>query len=99
MINESTIRCWWDVFKKEKPLTEIRIMGGKKTFSGYFTDCETMLEHIRQYDGMGIYATINEIKESCYGRTQHDTIIANPKSTTNDNDITLEVFLVFKDVL
>ena len=87
MINESTIRCWWDVFKKEKPLTEIRIMGGKKTFSGYFTDCETMLEHIRQYDGMGIYATINEIKESCYGRTQHDTIIANPKSTTNDNDI------------
>lgn len=87
MINEQTIRCWWDIFKKENPLTEIRILGNGKTFSGYFTDCETMLSQLKNYDGYGIYATINEIKESCYGRGQHDIIVQKPKATTNDNDI------------
>ena len=87
MINEREIRKWWDVFKKDNPLTEIRILGNGKTFSGYFTDCETMISKLNLYDGFGIYATINEIKESCYGRSQHDTIISRPKSTTNDGDI------------
>lgn len=87
MIDEKSIRQWWSIFKTENPLTEIRILGNGKTFSGYFTDCETMLSQIKQYDGMGIYATINAIKESCYGRTQHDAIIQRPKSTTNDSDI------------
>lgn len=87
MIDEKTIRIWWEIFKNDHPLTEIRILGGGKTFSGYFTDCETMLNQLRAYDGFGIYATINEIKESCYGRTQHDIIVSRPKSTTNDSDI------------
>lgn len=87
MLDERTIRQWWDLFKKDKPLTEIRILGNGKTFSGYFTDCETMLSQLKAYDGFGIYATINEIKESCYGRSQHDIILSRPKSTTNDGDI------------
>lgn len=87
MIDDKTIRQWWALFKTDKPLTEIRILGNGKTFSGYFTDCETMLSQLKLYDGYGIYATINEIKESCYGRSQHDIIIQRPKSTTNDSDI------------
>lgn len=87
MINERTIRIWWDVFKKDCPLTEVRILGQGKTYSGYFTDPEVMLSQLRNYDGLGIYATINEVKESCYGRSQHDVIIQKPKSTTNDSDI------------
>lgn len=87
MINERTIRIWWDVFKKDCPLTEVRILGKGRAFSGYFTDPEVMLSQLRNYDGFGIYATINEVKESCYGRAQHDVIIPKPKSTTTDSDI------------
>ena len=87
MIDEKKIRQWWDVFKTDHPLTEFRILGRNKTFSGYFTDIEKAIPFLRQYDGYGIYATFNEVKESCYGRTQCDQIIDRPKSTTNDADI------------
>ena len=87
MINEKTIHLWWDIFKKDHPLTEIRILGQGKTFSGYFTAPEVMLSQLANFDGYGIYATINDVKSSCYGRAQHDTIVQKPKSTTNDNDI------------
>lgn len=89
MIDEKTVKLWWDLFKSESPLTEIRILGQGKTFSGYFTDEATMMEELKKndYNGFGIYATINKVKDSCYGRSQHDTIIQKPKSTTNDNDI------------
>lgn len=87
MIDERKIREWWDVFKTDCPLTEFRILGRGKTFSGYFTDIEKAIPFLRKYDGYGIYATFNEVKESCYGRTQCDQIVDRPKSTTNDNDI------------
>lgn len=94
MIDERTIRQWWDVFHREAPLTEIRVLSGKKNFSGYFKDVDTMIAQLRQYDGFGIYATLNEVKEACYGRTQMDTIIQAPKSTTNDNDIAARRWLL-----
>lgn len=88
MIDERTIRQWWDIFKKDAPLTEVRILSQNKTFSGYFTDVETMLPQLKLFDGQGgIYATLNEVKDSCYGRTQKDAIQARPKSTTSDTDI------------
>lgn len=87
MINEQSVRQWWGVFKADNPLTEIRILGNGKTFSGYYTDVESILRDIRQYDGYGIYATINAVKESCYGRFQHDCMVQKPKETTSDNDI------------
>lgn len=87
MINEQSIRQWWDVFKATNPLTEVRILGNGKTFSGYYTDVDSLLRDIRQYDGYGIYCTINAIKDSCYGRTQRDCIVPRPKATTSDNDI------------
>lgn len=87
MINENTIRQWWDIFKAPSMLTEVRVLGHGKTFSGYFTDPETLIEKIGLYDGYGLYATINEVKESCYGRTQHDVILGKVKATTSDSDI------------
>ena len=87
MINEQEIRRWWDTFKKDEPLTEIRILGSGRTFSGYYTDPEKLIADIKAYDGYGIYATINAVKDSCYGRTQHDCIIPKPKATTSDGDI------------
>ena len=87
MIDDKTIRRWWSIFREETPLTEIRILGNGKTFSGYFSDPEAVIAAVKQYDGYGIYATINAIKESCYGRSQHDTILSRPKSTTSDGDI------------
>ena len=87
MIDEQSIRCWWHALKREGQLVEVRVLGGGKTFSGYFTDVEVMLEALRPYDGYGIYATVNPVKESCYGRTQHDAILPKPKATTSDADI------------
>ena len=87
MIDEKSIRQWWDIFKKDAPLTEIRVLSGKKNYSGYFNDVETMIGQVRAYDGCGIYATLNEVKAACYDRTQHDVILPSPKSTTSDNDI------------
>ena len=90
MIDEATIRQWWDIFKSPDTLTEVRVLGSGKTFSGYFTDVEVMLEALhanRDFEGYGIYATINRINDACYSRTQHDCFVSKPKTTTSDNDI------------
>lgn len=87
MINENEIRKWFAIFKSSDPLTEVRILGDNKTFSGYYTDVESLLRDIRAFDGYGIYAPINTIKNACYSRLQRDKIIQRPKETTSDNDI------------
>ena len=84
MIDEKTIRQWWDIFRSDSPLTEVRVLAQNKPYSGYFTSVETMLPQLARFDGVGgIYATLNQVKDSCYGRTQHDEILGRPKSTTN----------------
>lgn len=87
MISEQEIRRWWAVFKRESPLTEIRILGNGKTFSGYYADVDTLIRDIAAFDGYGIYATINAVKDACYSRMQHNTIVQKPKETTSDIDI------------
>ena len=89
MLDERTIRQWFDVFKAPNQLTEVRILGkGKAVYSGYFTDCETMISEMRRYDGYGgMYATINQINDACAGREQSQQIIKSPKATTNDREI------------
>lgn len=86
-MNERTIRQWYDVFKDNNKLTEIRILDSRKTFSGYFTDIETLLQAIKPYNNYNIYFTLNAINPSCYDREQKDKIIQKPKSTTSDNEI------------
>lgn len=89
-MDEYTLRQWYDVFKDNHELTEIRVIDpdAKRTYSGYFTDIETILREIRPYDRCNIYFTLNTINEACYGREQHDHIVTRPKATTSDNDIT-----------
>lgn len=88
-MNEYTLRLWYDVFKNNNELVEIRILdpNTKKSYSGYFTDIETLLNAIKPYDYCNIYFTLNIINNACYSREQHDKISLRPKSTTSDNDI------------
>lgn len=88
-MNEYTLRQWYDVFKDNKDLVEIRILdpNTKKTYSGYFTDIETLLKAIKPYEYCNIYFTLNVINDACYSREQHDKISTRPKSTTSDNEI------------
>lgn len=88
-MNVQTIRQWYDVFKGNKDLTEIRILdnNSKRTYSGYFTDIESLLTAIKPYDNCNIYFTLNKIDDACYSREQHDRIVVKPKSTTSDKEI------------
>lgn len=88
-MNEITIRQWYDTFKSGEELVEVRIVDNayKRSYSGYFTDVNTLLNEIRKYDNCNIYFTLNAINPACYGREQHDRIVTKPKSTTSDNDI------------
>ena len=87
MINESEVYRWFDIFKGNNQLTEIRIIGNNQTFSGYFKDAKTLVEAIKPYDGYNIYFSINRIDETCYGREQCNKIIRKPKNTTTDAEI------------
>lgn len=93
-INEQQIRKWWTLFKGSS-LVEVRLLG-KTTYSGYFTDVDTLIRQLRplvdnknsQYYGtLQVYYTLNEINPSLYSREQRDIFVKKPKSTTTDNDI------------
>ena len=88
-MNEYTIRLWYDIFKDNNELVEIRILdpNTKKSYSGYFTDVDTILKSIKPYEQCNIYFTLNVINDACYSREQHDHISTRPKSTTSDNEI------------
>ena len=88
-MNESTLRMWYDVFKDNQELVEIRILdpNTKKSYSGYFTDIETLLNAIKPYGQCNLYFTLNVIDPACYSREQHDRISTRPKSTTSDHEI------------
>ena len=87
-IDESAILRWWDIFKKDNPLVEIRLIGSNKTGSGYFTDPYTLIDAIRPYaEEYNTYWVLNVVKAECYGREQKDKIILKPKNTTSDKEI------------
>ena len=88
-MNEPMIRLWYDIFKNNNELVEIRILdnNNKRTYSGYFTDIEKLISEVRNYDNCNIYFTLNAIDTACYSREQHDRIVQKPKATTSDKDI------------
>jgi archaellum biogenesis ATPase FlaH len=88
-MNEYTLRQWYDIFKDNNELVEIRILDPetKRSYSGYFTDIETILREIKRYEKCNLYFTLNIIDPACYSREQHDRISVRPKSTTSDNEI------------
>lgn len=88
MIDERTIRQWWDVLKGGGYPVEFRVFQGNQVFSGYFSDIEEALKQLRSFDGCAIYATLNPCKEACNSRVQGNSLIKigrNP--TTSGNDI------------
>lgn len=88
LYDESQIRCWFDIMKQNKKLTEVRLIGNNKVASGYFTDVDILLREIKPYlSEYNAYFVINSISPECYGRQQHDKIIVKPKNTTTDSEI------------
>lgn len=91
------LRLWWKLFRDECELSEIRILGNNRTYSGYFKNFENIVSSIENYDridNMQIYFVLNNIKEECYSRTQQEKIIEKPKETTSDNDVLRRKFLL-----
>ena len=88
-MNEAIIRQWYDIFKDNHELVEIRVLDPttRRSYSGYFTDIETLLNAIKPYDNCALYFTLNKIDDACYSREQHDRISTKAKSTTSDNEI------------
>jgi hypothetical protein len=98
MINEQTIRKWWDIFVKDNTFTEVRILG-RFQYSGYFNNVDSVINAIKPYSEMDdeqIYFVLNKIDNACYGRQQSEKLVKSPKITTNDNDIVRRSF-VFVD--
>lgn len=98
MINEETIRRWWDIFVKDNTFTEVRILG-RFQYSGYFDNVDSLISSIKPYADMDeeqIYFVLNKIDNACFGRQQSGKIVKSPKITTNDNDIVKRCF-VFVD--
>lgn len=87
-IDEKQIYQWYDVFKQEGELVEIRLVGDSGTASGYFTDPNTLVNAIKGYTTRyNIYFIVNQIDPACYGRPQKDRILAHAKNATTDKEI------------
>lgn len=89
-MNEAIIRRWYDIFKDNQELVEIRIIDPAKnnaTYSGYFSNVDDIINAIRPYDLCNIFFTLNVINPACYEREQKDRIVTKPKTTTKDTEI------------
>ena len=97
MIDEKQIRQWWSLFRPNNELAEIRLLGAG-TMSGYFTDVETLLQHLRNYANhpkFSVYFVLNEIKRGCYYKNQRDKLDrVSEGETTNDNEIASRKWLL-----
>ena len=94
-LDESEVYRFWDIFKPNNELVEVRLIGSNKTASGYFTDPKVMIDAIKPYtDSFNVYFTINRIKPACYGREQRDKIVMKVKNTTSDSEIEAREFVL-----
>lgn len=92
-INEQEIRKAMEILKPSGQLYEVRIIGGSGTYSGYFTNTDTMLDALKRVNlrEVNVYLTLGYVNKGCGSRVQHDTfrqITAKSKiPTTSDGDI------------
>lgn len=86
---ERGIRLWYDLCKDNKELVEIRAIDpvGGKVYSGYFTDVDTIIRELRNYENFNVYWTLNDIEPSCYSRSQRDKMMYKTKESTSDRDV------------
>ena len=94
-LDEQQVYQFFDIFKNNNELVEIRLIGSNKNGSGYFTDAQTLIEAIRPYsEAFNVYFVINTINPACYSREQKDKIVLKPKNTTNDGEILYRDFVL-----
>lgn len=76
--------------KPNNQLFEVRIFGTDKrgAFSGYFTDCDTLIEALNNMalEGKSIYISLNKVNDALYSRIQHDQFKSGV-NTTSDTEI------------
>lgn len=76
--------------KPNNQLFEVRIFGTDKrgAFSGYFTDCDTLITALNDMalDGKSIYISLNKVNDALYSRIQHDQFKSGV-NTTSDTEI------------
>lgn len=67
---------------------EIRVVGSRDTFSGYFTDPEICAEQIQRFaaNDANVYFTLNRLDPSLRNRQQRDALM-KIRTTTSDNDV------------
>lgn len=85
-MNNLEMRKTIDVFKNGD-LVEVRVLVGKKTYSGYFKSIDKLIESVKSFDKYAIYFVFNKINSACYSREQCEKLVENSKQTTSDNDI------------
>lgn len=74
--------------KKDGMLFEVRIIFGKKNYSGYFKDVEVLLNEMRKLDireNCNVYMVLNKINESCYSKVQRDKFVFGATNTKDDD--------------
>lgn len=86
--DETEIRKTIALMKPDNELFEIRILQGKKSFSGYFTDADKLIAALKKQDlkSANVYITLNQPNEACYSRKQKDCLLLED-TTTSDNDV------------
>lgn len=93
---KSQIYRWWEVFKKGKKLVEIRAIGERRTFSGYYMDIENLIRDVDQHQDCNIYFTVGNLDEKIYSRTQRECMKMGVKTTTDDEVLSRDfVFIDF----
>lgn len=87
IVNEQEIRKTVNVLKPDHQLFEVRILGADKrnVLSGYFTDCDVLIDALRHapLSGTNIYITLNKVNEALYSRIQKDRFVKNVNTTTD----------------
>jgi len=88
---------WWHLFKNDGDLVELRVVGDKVTYSGYYKDINNIIRDVDAHIDQNIYFTINPINDALHGRPQCEQMLKNPKNTTSDAEVVGRVF-VFLDI-
>ena len=87
IMDASEIRKWHSVFKRDDELFEIRILGDRNPWSGYFYDIETAIKELERFDNFNIYYSLNEVKSACASREQFNCFRQVKGSATSKTDI------------
>lgn len=86
-MDANEIRKWHSVFKRDGELFEIRILGDRNPWSGYFYDVETAIKELGKFDNFNIYYSINEVKKACASREQFNCFRQVKGTATSKQDI------------